>query len=105
MPAVSAAVIGLVTGFRRAVLPTSDGRGIDVDENVFVNRRVAGALTFQPGVTVEPDGPHYVTWLQADEMGVLRFAGQPPQVVALSRRNQGSASDRTAAQTRQVVPS
>ena len=43
--------------------------------------RIAGALTFQPRVTVDPKGPVYVTWLQADEVGLLRFAGRPPQIV------------------------
>jgi hypothetical protein len=43
--------------------------------------RIAGALTFQPRVTVDPEGPVYVTWLQADEVGPLRFAGRPPQIV------------------------
>ncbi|MGH9264176.1 MAG: sialidase family protein [Acidimicrobiales bacterium] len=43
--------------------------------------RIAGALTFQPRVTVDPDGPVYVTWLQADEVGLLRFAGRPPRIV------------------------
>ncbi|HEX2048869.1 MAG TPA: sialidase family protein [Acidimicrobiales bacterium] len=43
--------------------------------------RIAGSLTFQPRVTVDPDGPVYVTWLQAEEVGLLRFAGPPPRVV------------------------
>jgi hypothetical protein len=43
--------------------------------------RIAGALTFQARVTVDPEGPLYVTWLQADEVGLLRFAGRPPQIV------------------------
>ena len=43
--------------------------------------RIAGALTFQARVTVDPKGPVYVTWLQADEVGLLRFAGRPPQIV------------------------
>jgi len=43
--------------------------------------KVAGALTFQPRVTVDPKGPVYVTWLQADEVGLLRFVGRPPRIV------------------------
>ncbi|MDQ4069391.1 MAG: hypothetical protein M3203_07975 [Actinomycetota bacterium] len=43
--------------------------------------RIAGALTFQPRVTVDPEGPVYVTWLQAEEVGLLRFAGRPPEIV------------------------
>ena len=43
--------------------------------------RIAGALTFQPRVTVDPEGPVHVTWLQADEVGLLRFAGRPAQIV------------------------
>jgi len=43
--------------------------------------RVAGALTFMGRVTVDPGGPLYVTWLQAEEVGLLRFSGPPPQIV------------------------
>ncbi|MGI8983394.1 MAG: sialidase family protein [Acidimicrobiales bacterium] len=43
--------------------------------------RIAGALTFQQQVTVDPDGPVYVTWLQAGEVGFLRFADPPPRIV------------------------
>ena len=43
--------------------------------------RIAGALTFMPRVTVDPKGPVYATWLQADEVGLLRFSGGPPQIV------------------------
>ena len=43
--------------------------------------RIAGALTFQGSVTVDPEGPLYVTWLQADEVGPLRFSGRPAQIV------------------------
>lgn len=53
--------------------------------------RVAGALTFQPRVTVDPEGPVYVTWLQADEVGLLRFAGQPPRIVT-ARSDDGGRS-------------
>jgi hypothetical protein len=43
--------------------------------------RVAGALTFMPRVTVDPEGRVYATWLQADEVGLLRYAGRPPEIV------------------------
>ncbi|HVL07245.1 MAG TPA: sialidase family protein [Acidimicrobiales bacterium] len=43
--------------------------------------RIAGALTFQQRVTVDPKGPVYVTWLQAAEVGFLRFADPPPRIV------------------------
>lgn len=43
--------------------------------------RIAGPLTFQQQVTVDPDGPLYVTWLQANEVGFLRFAEPPPRIV------------------------
>lgn len=43
--------------------------------------RIAGALTFQQQVTVDPAGPVYVTWLQAGEVGFLRFADPPPRIV------------------------
>lgn len=43
--------------------------------------RIAGALTFQQRVTVDPKGPVYATWLQAAEVGFLRFAEPPPRIV------------------------
>lgn len=43
--------------------------------------RIAGALTFMGRVTVDPAGPVYATWLQAEEVGFLRFAGPPPRIV------------------------
>lgn len=43
--------------------------------------RIAGALSFQQRVTVDPDGPVYVTWLQATEVGFLRFADPAPRIV------------------------
>ncbi len=51
--------------------------------------RIAGALTFQPRVTVDPDGPIYVTWLQAEEVGLLRFAGPPPRIVTARSEDGG----------------
>ncbi len=43
--------------------------------------KIAGALTFQARVTADPKGPVYVTWLQATEVGVLRFVDPPPRIV------------------------
>lgn len=43
--------------------------------------KIAGPLTFQQRVTVDPEGPVYVTWLQAAEVGFLRFAEPPPRIV------------------------
>ena len=43
--------------------------------------KIAGPLTFQQRVTVDPKGPVYVTWLQAAEVGFLRFAEPPPRIV------------------------
>ncbi len=43
--------------------------------------KVAGPLTFQARVTVDPKGPVYVTWLQASEVGFLRFADPPPRIL------------------------
>lgn len=43
--------------------------------------KIAGPLTFQQRVTVDPKGPVYVTWLQATEVGFLRFADPPPRIV------------------------
>ena len=43
--------------------------------------KIAGPLTFQQRVTVDPKGPVYVTWVQAAEVGFLRFADPPPRIV------------------------
>ena len=43
--------------------------------------KIAGPLTFMQRVTVDPDGPVYITWLQAEEVGLLRFAGPPPKIL------------------------
>jgi hypothetical protein len=43
--------------------------------------KVAGALTFTPRVAIDPKGPVYVTWLQADEVALMRFSGNPPRIV------------------------
>lgn len=51
--------------------------------------RVAGDLTFQPRLAVSPDGSVHVTWLQGDEVGLLRLSGAPAQVVAASSRDGG----------------
>ncbi len=32
-------------------------------------------------VTVDPKGPVHATWLQANEVGLLRYAGRPPEIV------------------------
>lgn len=45
--------------------------------------RVAGELTFQARLAVDPDaGALYATWLQATEVGLLSFPGAPPRIVA-----------------------
>ncbi|HJV08711.1 MAG TPA: sialidase family protein [Acidimicrobiales bacterium] len=43
--------------------------------------KIAGPLTFQQRVTVDPKGPVYVTYVQATEVGFLRFAEPPPRIV------------------------
>ena len=45
--------------------------------------RIAGALTFQPRITIDPKGPIYVTWLQATEVALLRFSDPPPRIVTV----------------------
>lgn len=40
--------------------------------------RVSGRLGFQGRVVAAPDGTVHVTWLQAAEVGLLRFAGPAP---------------------------
>ncbi|MDP9387612.1 MAG: glycoside hydrolase, partial [Actinomycetota bacterium] len=44
--------------------------------------RVAGGLTFQARLAVDPAGTVHVTWLQANEVGLLRLVGFPNHVVA-----------------------
>lgn len=50
--------------------------------------RLAGGLAFQPRIAVGPKGIVHVTWLQADTVGILRFAGAPPVIQAV-RSNDG----------------
>lgn len=45
--------------------------------------KIAGGLTFQQRVTVDPKGPIYVTYLQATEVGFLRFADPPPRILTV----------------------
>ncbi len=51
--------------------------------------KIAGPLTFQASVTVDPRGPVYVTWLQASEVGFLRFADPPPRILMARSDDQG----------------
>jgi len=53
--------------------------------------RVAGPLTFQPRLAVDPRGPVYVTWLQAQETVLNGFAAPFPYVVAV-RSDDGARS-------------
>ncbi|MDP8936819.1 MAG: glycoside hydrolase, partial [Actinomycetota bacterium] len=53
--------------------------------------RVAGPLTFQPRLAVDPKGPVYVTWLQAQETVLNGFAQPFPYVVAV-RSDDGARS-------------
>ncbi|MDQ3973232.1 MAG: glycoside hydrolase [Actinomycetota bacterium] len=55
--------------------------------------RVAGDLTFQPRLAVSPDGSVHVTWLQGDQVGLLRLSGAPARVVAASSRDGGRTFD------------
>ena len=50
--------------------------------------RVAGRFTFGARLAVGPDGTIYATWLQAEEVGFLRLAGNPAPIVA-SRSTDG----------------
>jgi hypothetical protein len=45
--------------------------------------KIAGPLTFQQRVTVDPKGPVYVTYVQATEVGFLRFAEPAPRIVTV----------------------
>ena len=51
--------------------------------------RVAGRLTFQPRLAVDTAGTVHLTWLQADEVGVLRLVGGPNRVVAVRSSDGG----------------
>ena len=53
----------------------------DGGRTLSIPTKIAGPLTFQQRVTVDPKGPVYVTWLQAAEVGFLRFADPPPRIV------------------------
>jgi hypothetical protein len=53
----------------------------DGGRTLSVPTKIAGALTFTPRVTVDPKGPVYITWLQADEVALLRFSGKPPRIL------------------------
>ena len=58
---------------------------------------VAGRLTFQPRIAVDPRGTVHITWLQGAEVGPLRFPTFPNPVVAVS-----STDGRTFTQPVQV---
>ncbi len=51
--------------------------------------RVAGPLTFQPRLAVDPRGPVYVTWLQGQETVLNGFAAPFPYVVAARSDDRG----------------
>jgi hypothetical protein len=51
--------------------------------------RVAGKLTFQARLAVDRAGVVHVTWLQADEVGLLSLAGRPAPIVAVSSADRG----------------
>jgi hypothetical protein len=53
----------------------------DGGRTLALTTKIAGPLTFQQRVTVDPKGPVYVTWVQAAEVGFLRFADPPPRIV------------------------
>jgi hypothetical protein len=44
--------------------------------------RVSGPLAFQPRLAVGSGGAVFLTWLQAESVGLLRFTGAPPVVVS-----------------------
>lgn len=50
---------------------------------------VAGELTFQARLAVDPKGPLYVTWLQAFGTGNLSFTEPTPYVVAIRSDDKG----------------
>jgi len=50
---------------------------------------LAGELTFQPRLVVDPHGPVYVTWLQAFGTGNLSFTEPVPYVVAVRSDDHG----------------
>ena len=74
-------------------------------------RRVAGPLTFQVRIAADPGGAGtlYVSWLQAREVGTLRFTSGNPIVVARSddrgRRWTRPVRASSPARTRVLAPS
>ncbi|MDQ4133857.1 MAG: glycoside hydrolase [Actinomycetota bacterium] len=57
-------------------------RSTDGGRSLSAPVRVAGRYTFGARLAVGPDGTIHVTWLQADEVGFLRLAGDPAPIVA-----------------------
>lgn len=53
--------------------------------------RVAGRLTFQARLAIDRDNNVHLTWLQANEVGLLRLVGGPNPIVA-SRSTDGGQS-------------
>jgi len=51
--------------------------------------QVAGELTFQPRLVLDPNGPVYLTWLQAFGTGNLSFTTPVPYVVASRTDDRG----------------
>lgn len=51
--------------------------------------RIAGKLTFQARLAVDGKGTLYVTWLQAESVGLLTLAGAPAPVVAAQSTDGG----------------
>lgn len=51
--------------------------------------RVTGKLAFQARLMVAADGTVHLTWLQAEEVGVLRLSGAPAPIVAVRSEDGG----------------
>jgi len=66
-------------------------RSVDGGRSFEAPVRVAGPLTFQPRLAVDPKGPVYVTWLQGHETVLNGFAQPFPYVVAV-RSDDGGRS-------------
>lgn len=66
-------------------LATSSDGGRSISPPV----RVAGRLTFQPRLVVDPGGTIHITWLRASQVGLLRLVGFPNPVVAVHSSDGG----------------
>jgi len=68
-------------------------RSVDGGRTLSAPHRVVGPLAFQVRLTADPTRPRrlYVTWLQASDVGIYRFAG-PGNPIEVTRSDDGGGS-------------